>query len=1623
MLVSIKRWLAPPSFEGDEEKTIQTRIANTLVLYLGAALLIAIFILIPLFAFQKTGSWIISIIMFCGIAAGRYFLFKGNYRLATLIVFSIIYLCILAMLILSGGNSGTAMFYFATVVLVAGSFLESGVVNGFTIATFLIGVGVSFLQNRGLVSLPIIFKFNSAFSWFATGIGLLFMIRTRDLFVGNLKNALNLAHQQNLTRQQMEARFRAVVEYNGNGVVFMNAERKINYTSPAYQQLLGFTPQEMVGHLGPEYIHPEDRELTGRKFAELLQSPEGSVIIEYRLQRKDGSYCWVETTAANLLDNPDVQAVVLNQRDINERKRVETHNLIIAEVQDFLLHPCELEEIYRLVPEKIKQMIGDGITASAILDEKQKNIRMGSYHGVDIPFEKILSVIGFDPWQKEFPLDAINDEALNMYYYSKLVIVEDGLYSLLTRIVPKPACLLIEKLLRVQKIYGMGFVHKNEHMGGLVILARSDITSHIAAIEQIVNLATIAIERKRAEEEVENSEKRFQALIAHGRDEISLLAADGTLLWESPLVDSVLGYAPNQLEGENIFNLIHPDDQAWTSNLYAQVVQSPGIIQEGELRLLHADGAWRWIEFSAANLLDETSVQAIVLNYRDITERKRAEEALRESHQLLVGTFASLRDAVFIVDANTSVITDCNPAATEIFGYSREDMLGRATEFLHVDQAALEAFRKHLFPAVAEKGFLFLSEFKMKRRDGTVFPTEHTVMPLEDEQSQRIGWVSVVRDITERKRAEGDLRRSEARLRQAQNLAGLGTWEWDTETDVTIWSNEMLRIYGITAEEFTGHGEDYLNFTHPEDRHIQRENIRKDFESAGIHALESGELIDTAPDPKEFRIIRRDGEVRWVRGDAVEVVDNRGNPIRMHGILWDITESKRVEEEKARTAFMLDIAPNAITVHDFEGRFLYANQRTFDLHGYSRGEFMALSLRDLDVPTSANLIASRMQELLDRGETNFQVEHYRKDGSILPLEVYVRLTTWGEVKAILSVATDITERKHSEDQLRKSEAKFRAVVENSNDGILFGDANAVIHYRSPSYSRINGYSDEERVGRSGFETVHPDDAKDLRAYWAKLIANPEIPYRTEYRIRHKDGTWHWIETSGQNLLNNPDVQSVIVNSRDITERKHAEEALKQSELKYRGLFEVNKDGISIFLIDAQGAPSTFIEFNTAAHQMLGYTRDEMLGLSPIMLEPKTTVEQLQFRESEFKTKGIANFEAALLHKTGRLIYTDFTAQLIQYEGKPAVMNIVRDITEREQYENELEAIATLSAALRTAPTRAEMLPVIVEQVSRLINCESMSVEIIDPISGDAVVEAAHGMWIKNLGFRQPAGTGMNATISKTRKPYVDNHVRENPSIGILGYLMDGIISGAGVPLITQDQLIGYMWMGHRKEITESEVRLLSSVADIAANAIYRATLHEQTINDAANLARAYDTTLEGWAHALELRDQETEGHTRRVLKLTLELAKAMGVGESELENVHRGALLHDIGKMGIPDSVLLKPGTLNDREWEIMRQHPEYAYKLLKPIQYLNRSLEIPYSHHEKWDGSGYPQGLSGEKIPLAARIFAIVDVWDALTSNRPYRMAWSEEKAIKHISEQSNKHFDPAVVEAFLKIVRCRNI
>jgi HD-GYP domain-containing protein (c-di-GMP phosphodiesterase class II) len=216
--------------------------------------------------------------------------------------------------------------------------------------------------------------------------------------------------------------------------------------------------------------------------------------------------------------------------------------------------------------------------------------------------------------------------------------------------------------------------------------------------------------------------------------------------------------------------------------------------------------------------------------------------------------------------------------------------------------------------------------------------------------------------------------------------------------------------------------------------------------------------------------------------------------------------------------------------------------------------------------------------------------------------------------------------------------------------------------------------------------------------------------------------------------------------------------------------------------------------------------------------------------------------------------------------------------------------------------------------------------------------------------------------------------------------------------------------------SSTRVFILSSLLVITALIIW--VVHSSWKMNLLRLRESYDLTLQGWAKALEYRDGETAGHTRRVTELTVALAQNLGLSDEEIRNIQRGAYLHDIGKMAIPDHILLKPGPLTEEEWELMRQHPVRAREFISEIPYLQPAAQLAYSHHERWDGSGYPEGLCGEQIPLSARIFTVIDNWDALNSDRPYRKAWAREKVITYLKENAGSIFDPAVVAAFLNIL-----
>ncbi|MCB2178397.1 GAF domain-containing protein [bacterium] len=284
------------------------------------------------------------------------------------------------------------------------------------------------------------------------------------------------------------------------------------------------------------------------------------------------------------------------------------------------------------------------------------------------------------------------------------------------------------------------------------------------------------------------------------------------------------------------------------------------------------------------------------------------------------------------------------------------------------------------------------------------------------------------------------------------------------------------------------------------------------------------------------------------------------------------------------------------------------------------------------------------------------------------------------------------------------------------------------------------------------------------------------------------------------------------------------------------------------------------------------------------------------------------------------------------------------------------------------------------------------------------------------------GEGISGSAALERQTKFIQNINEvaNPTPLTQFLREQGFVSLIAHPLVTKGELVGILNIYHYSKLNPDADwwAFLESLAGQVAIAIDNAKLVEAQKRSKQELQVAYEATLEGWVRALDMRDKETEGHTQRVTKLTIKLAKAMGVSDEVLVHLRRGALLHDIGKMGIPDKILHKPGKLTDEEWKIMKLHPVYAKNFLEQIDYLAPALDIPYSHHEKWDGSGYPEGLKGEQIPFSARLFAVVDVWDALNSDRPYQNAWPREKVVSHIRAEAGTHFDPEIVETFLNII-----
>ena len=547
----------------------------------------------------------------------------------------------------------------------------------------------------------------------------------------------------------------------------------------------------------------------------------------------------------------------------------------------------------------------------------------------------------------------------------------------------------------------------------------------------------------------------------------------------------------------------------------------------------------------------------------------------------------------------------------------------------------------------------------------------------------------------------------------------------------------------------------------------------------------------------------------------------------------------------------------------------------------------------------------------------------------------------------------------------------------------------------------------------------------------------------------------------------PVILSVV---RDISERKQAEEEIKRNTEELARLYRASSVLLPTAVPDVSRLAQSIVdsvrsEFEhancsliliesgetnlrrvAAAGEYVNVVWQGDLSLNGVGLVPKAILEKRIFNEPDVLSNPVykPNWPDARSEMVVPLIIENYVIGVLDVQSNTP--NAFSENDERiMSLFAERAALAVQNARLfGDAKRRLERLTslrnidlAITGNMDLGLTLNIVVTQIMQQLEVDAVCIFLYNPDLQQLHFT--AGDGfrtdvMHYTRFRLGEGYAGKVALERQMIHLadLSYPEDGFSTPAhfkkegfseyyGLPLISKGKVIGVLEVFNRsQQRADAEwLAFLDTLAGQTAIAIDNIELFSKLQQTNVELVHAYDTTIEGWAKALELRDMETKDHSNRVLELTLTMAREVGFNEQDQTHIRRGALLHDIGKIGVPDQILQKPGPLTKEEWVIMKLHPLAAYQLLSPIQYLKPAIDIPYCHHECWDGSGYPRGLEGTAIPLAARIFAVVDVWDALGSDRPYRKAWPQEKILVYIKDQAGKQFDPEVVGLFLRVMK----
>lgn len=741
--------------------------------------------------------------------------------------------------------------------------------------------------------------------------------------------------------------------------------------------------------------------------------------------------------------------------------------------------------------------------------------------------------------------------------------------------------------------------------------------------------------------------------------------------------------------------------------------------------------------------------------------------------------------------------------------------------------------------------------------------------------------------VTERRISRAALKESEERFRSLYENSTIGMYRTTPGGQILMANPSLVRMLG------------YSSFNELAQRDLEKTGYEPDSErDKFLQKIEKEGTVTGL----ESAWMKKDGTAIFVRESARAVRDAHGRTLYYEGTVEDITERHQAEQalqaSLARYNHALDNMLEGCQVIDHDWRYIYINDAAARQGHSEPVQLLMHTMMEIYPGIEDTRMFSVLERcMLERVSDHIENEFAYPDGTTSWFELSIQPVPEG----LFILSIDITDRKRAHTVLEQNEKRFRSLIENNADAITLMNAEGIAVYDSPAAPRMLGYEYGELVGQNAFELMHPDDLPRNLNLFRELAKTPGMRVESTFRLRHRDRRWLWIEAVATNLIAEPSVNAIVLNYRDVTQRKQAEEKIQQQLSHLNALRDIDTAIASTFGMD--------------------------ISLSTVLSH---VVEQL--------------------------------------------------------------------------------------------HVDAAAIQLLNPISNTLSYAARRGFRTESIQRAEPLRVGQGyagRVVLERRLVHISNPETQHESERLAKVVAgEDFVSYFGVPLVAKGKVNGVLEVFHRAPLEPGEdwLAFLDTLAGQAAIAIDNATLFEKLQQSNSELVMAYDATIEGWSHALDLRDEETEGHTQRVTEMTVKLARSFGLSEEELVQVRRGALLHDIGKMGVPDRILLKPGALTDEEWVMMRKHPQFAYDMLSPIRYLKGALDIPYCHHEKWDGTGYPRGMKGEQIPVAARIFAAVDIYDALTSDRPYRAAWSKEKTREYISSLSGTHLDPKVVEVFLK-------